>query len=63
MLKEGSPSCGTGVIHDGSFSSTRVPGLGVAAELLRQSGFWVFSEAQLAEAARLIERLEAGEAG
>jgi uncharacterized protein YbbK (DUF523 family) len=48
ILKEGSPSCGTGYVYDGTFSHTRVTGLGVTAALLRQNGIHVFSEAQLA---------------
>jgi uncharacterized protein YbbK (DUF523 family) len=60
VLKEGSPSCGTGHIFDGSFSGTRVPNHGVTAALLQQAGIHVFSEAQLAEADTLLKQLEAG---
>ena len=38
LLKERSPSCGAGEIYDGSFSHTRIPGDGVAAEALRKAG-------------------------
>ena len=44
LLKERSPSCGSGVIYDGSFSGRIIPGEGVAAELLKQNGLAVFSE-------------------
>jgi uncharacterized protein YbbK (DUF523 family) len=58
VLKEGSPSCGTGAIYDGSFSGTKVTGVGVTAACLAQAGVRVFSEHQLADAARLLEQLE-----
>ena len=58
VLKEGSPSCGTGAIYDGSFSGTKVTGVGVTAACLVQAGVRVFSEHQLADAARLLEQLE-----
>lgn len=47
VLKERSPSCGSGVIYDGSFSGTVTGGWGVAAELLRQNGIRVLGETEL----------------
>ncbi len=44
LLKERSPSCGAGVIYDGSFSHTTVHGDGVAAEKLRAEGLRLFGE-------------------
>ena len=35
VLKERSPSCGSGEIYDGTFTGARVPGDGVTAERLR----------------------------
>lgn len=49
VLKERSPSCGCGVIYDGSFSGTLVPGDGVTAELLKGQGIPVYGESQLGE--------------
>lgn len=46
VLKERSPSCGSGQIYDGSFSHVLVPGNGVAAELLAQNGITVLGESQ-----------------
>ena len=46
VLKERSPSCGSGQIYDGSFSYVLVPGSGVAAELLAQNGITVLGESQ-----------------
>lgn len=44
VLKERSPSCGSGVIYDGTFTGTRIPGDGVTAELLKQNGIQVYTE-------------------
>lgn len=59
ILKEGSPSCGTSFIYDGTFTSTKVFTLGVTATILQQSGVYVFNETQLAEAEILLKQLEA----
>ena len=51
VLKEGSPSCGSGFIYDGSFSKTKLPGqVGETTRLLRANGVKVFSELQWEEA-------------
>jgi len=47
LLKSGSPSCGYGLIHDGSFSGGMAPGRGVTAALLESNGISVCSEADL----------------
>lgn len=44
LLKERSPSCGSGLIYDGSFTGTLVPGDGLAAEALRAAGIAVYGE-------------------
>ena len=44
VLKERSPSCGSGVIYDGSFSGRRIQGRGVTAELLLRHGLTVVNE-------------------
>ena len=61
VLKEGSPSCGSGYVYDGSFSGQRQPGAGVTARLLAGAGVRVFSEHHWAEAAACLARLEAGD--
>lgn len=63
VLKEGSPSCGSGYVYDGYFEGRRQPGVGVTAELLRTAGLHVFSEHQWDEAGVLLAKLEAGDAG
>ena len=47
ILKERSPSCGCGIIYDGSFSRRTVPGNGVTAELFLNHGISVFGESVL----------------
>lgn len=58
LLKERSPSCGTGEIYDGSFTRTLTAGDGVTAELLRASGIAVFGESRLADLAEYLNREE-----
>lgn len=58
VLKEGSPSCGSTFIYDGSFSAKKIAGSGVTAALLRQHGINIFSEAELEEADNLMRRIE-----
>lgn len=49
LLKERSPSCGSGEIYDGSFSGTLAPGRGVTAELLEKNGVAVYGESRAEE--------------
>ena len=44
LMKEHSPSCGRGLIYDGSFSGKLVKGDGCAAELLKAAGVSVVGE-------------------
>jgi uncharacterized protein YbbK (DUF523 family) len=59
VLKEGSPSCGTGYTYDGSFTGKKVVQPGVTAAGLREAGIRVFSEAQLQQADELLKLLQA----
>ena len=47
FLKDGSPSCGSCYIYDGTFSGKRCPGAGVTAALLRVNKIPVFNEQKL----------------
>ena len=49
LLKERSPSRGTGLIYDGSFTGALVPGDGLTAETLCAAGIAVFGESRAAE--------------
>lgn len=44
VLKARSPSCGCGIVYDGSFTGTRVPGNGVFAQRLLDVGIPVLTE-------------------
>ncbi len=44
ILKEGSPSCGSSFIYDGSFSGKKIKGEGITTYLLRKEGVEVISE-------------------
>ena len=46
ILKERSPSCGSGRIYDGTFTGTLTDGWGVTAELLRDHGICVIGESE-----------------
>ena len=46
LLKERSPSCGSGVIHNGRFDGELTPGDGVTAALLRAKGIAVYGESE-----------------
>ena len=49
ILKAKSPSCGSGIIYDGSFTGTKIPGDGIAAGLFKQNGIKVYTENELDE--------------
>lgn len=44
ILKSNSPSCGCGKIYDGTFSGKIIDGNGVAAQILLDNGYKVFTE-------------------
>ncbi|MDK2564585.1 DUF523 domain-containing protein [Romboutsia sedimentorum] len=47
ILKDGSPSCGSSYIYDGTFSSKKIDGVGVTTVLLINNGIKVISEKEL----------------
>lgn len=47
LLKEGSPSCGSTLIYDGTFQGCKKAGQGVTAALLRREGLEIWSENDL----------------
>ncbi|CAN7193678.1 DUF523 domain-containing protein [Rhizobium rhizogenes] len=58
LLIDGSPSCGSSFIYDGTFSGGRHPGDGVTAALLKRAGIEVYSDREID---RLVERIAAAE--
>jgi uncharacterized protein YbbK (DUF523 family) len=60
LLIDGSPSCGSAFIYDGSFSGRRQAGNGVTAAALKAAGIEVFSDREIE---RLIERVAGPESG
>ncbi len=48
LMKEKSPSCGSDLIYDGTFSDSLIKGAGVTTALLRKNGVCVFSDRESA---------------
>jgi uncharacterized protein YbbK (DUF523 family) len=44
VLKANSPSCGYGMIYDGSFSGIKIKGNGITAQMLSRKGITIYSE-------------------
>ena len=47
VLKAKSPSCGKGLIYDGTFTGNKIPGNGVTVSLLLENGIPVYTEDEL----------------
>lgn len=56
VMKDGSPSCGSSYIYDGSFTGVSEAGKGVTAALFEKNGVRVFNEHQMAEAHSYLNR-------
>jgi uncharacterized protein YbbK (DUF523 family) len=54
LLTDGSPSCGSTLIHDGAFTGTKHDGMGVTTALLRSYGIAVYSERNIDGLIKLI---------
>lgn len=54
ILKSKSPSCGNGIIYDGSFSGKKKAGDGITAALLKKNGIKIFTEDKIDEAFQAI---------
>ncbi len=61
ILKDGSPSCGSTFVYDGTFSGVRRPGQGVTVALLSEAGIRVFGESEIEAAAAYVAALEDSE--
>ncbi|MGD9081962.1 MAG: DUF523 domain-containing protein [Desulfobacterales bacterium] len=58
VLKDGSPSCGSTYIYDGSFSGNKKPGKGITTILLEENSIRVFSEQEIPEAVEYFKTLD-----
>jgi len=58
VLQDGSPSCGSTYIYDGSFSQIKRPGRGVTTALLQENGVRVFSEREIPKATEYLKTLD-----
>ena len=47
ILKEKSPSCGSKIIYDGSFSHREIKGLGLTAKLLKEKGIRIIPDTEI----------------
>lgn len=47
ILKENSPSCGFGMIYDGTFSGNKIKGNGITAQLLFDNEIQIFGESEV----------------
>lgn len=54
VLKANSPSCGKGVIYDGTFTGRKTAGNGITAKLFSEAGISVFTENELPDLATLL---------
>ena len=55
LMKARSPSCGSGMIYDGTFSGKLVPGMGVTALALYHAGIPVYDDEHIDD---LIQRID-----
>lgn len=58
ILKQDSPSCGSKFIYDGTFTDTKIPGNGLAAEYLKNAGFKVFAEEDVELAKEYLDSID-----
>ncbi|WP_299997242.1 DUF523 domain-containing protein [uncultured Cedecea sp.] len=63
LLTDGSPTCGSRFIYDGSFTGKQKSGMGVAAALLTEHGITVFADSQLEELIAWVAERENGISG
>lgn len=56
VLTDGSPSCGSSFIYDGSFSGIRQPGMGTTTTALRSDGVQVWAEHEIPQLDAILAR-------
>ena len=55
VFKANSPSCGKGIIYDGTFTGNKKNGNGIAAEMFLDNGFSVFTEDEISELKKFLK--------
>lgn len=55
VLKAKSPSCGVGLVYDGTYTSTLTAGMGICARLLKEEGICVVTEDTVASCKPSVE--------
>jgi uncharacterized protein YbbK (DUF523 family) len=58
ILKDGSPSCGSRAVYDGSFSGRRTAGQGLTTARLAAEDIAIFTEKEIDAAADYLKRLD-----
>jgi len=56
ILTDGSPSCGSSFIYDGTFTGRQIGGVGIVTALLRRHQIAVFGEDRIAELDELLRQ-------
>ena len=47
LLKDGSPSCGSSYIYDGTFTKNKITGMGITAKLLKENNITIYNEKEI----------------
>ena len=47
VLKDGSPSCGSTYIYDGTFTKNKINGMGITAKLLKENNITIYNEKEI----------------
>lgn len=55
VFKANSPSCGKGIIYDGTFTGNKTEGNGIATKLFLDNGFEVFTENEIPELKKILK--------
>lgn len=58
VLTENSPTCGSSMIYDGTFSDQRTKGVGVTTALLQKHGIKVFNQYEMKKANHYLQSIE-----
>ncbi len=56
VLKANSPSCGKGIIYDGTFTGNKIEGNGIAAKMFLDARFSVFTENEIPELKKFLNK-------